>query len=135
MPIGVSKSKIKRQIKDNLPSICKITSQYGIFTIEILPPDFNTTPHRIQTDDINLSFSNFCRIYQKTYNTTIHYEQTQYSQMKIFQSNLINLTYYIQIKYFMYLHQKHRHIALRTERNLFSRLNSIHEKLTDRNFT
>ena len=48
--------------------ICKVTSQYAIFTIEILAPDLdNQTPsHKRQTDDKDLSFSKFFVKYSKS---------------------------------------------------------------------
>ena len=53
------RSKVKRQVLDHyLPDMSNITSHYGIFTIEILPPQSPNQPsHRIQTDDIELDFS------------------------------------------------------------------------------
>ena len=51
--------KTKRQaINHQLPGISKNTSHYGIFTIEILPPQLPNQPsHRKQTDNIELDFS------------------------------------------------------------------------------
>ena len=53
-----SEAKIKRQICDHyLPGIIYITSHYGIFTFEILPSQTHQTPHRKQTEDIELDLS------------------------------------------------------------------------------
>ena len=37
---------------------CNITSYYGMFTIKNLPSQSNQTPYQIQTDGIDLEFSN-----------------------------------------------------------------------------
>ena len=54
--------KIKRQIID----ICKITQQYGIYTIEISTPRTGYNKYVIQTDDLDLEFSNVFKEYIKS---------------------------------------------------------------------
>ena len=49
----LSEIKNLRQVLDHyLTGISNITSPYEMFTIEILPPQTNQAPHRIQTDDM-----------------------------------------------------------------------------------
>ena len=51
--------KIKRQIIEHyLKEICKLTQQYGIYTIEISTPRTSRNKYVIQKDDIDLEFSN-----------------------------------------------------------------------------
>ena len=50
--------RIKRQILDHyLKDICKITSYYGIFTIQRLSPKPNHPTHQKQTEDIEIECS------------------------------------------------------------------------------
>ena len=97
--------KISQIIDLNLPSICNITSQYGRFTIKILSPDFNSTPpHRIQTYDIELGFSNFFLEYIKNLPHQAHNELIQFSQMMFFESYIVAFACEIKMKQF------HHHI-------------------------
>ena len=63
---GFLEVQIKRQILDHyLKDICKITSHYGIFTIEFASPKLNHKKHQIQTDDIDTEFSKVFKDYIK----------------------------------------------------------------------
>ena len=51
--------KIKRQLLDHYTKgICSLTSQFGIYTIEIKSPNAFHDRYLIQTDDIDIEFSN-----------------------------------------------------------------------------
>ena len=51
--------KIKRQLLDHyLKGICSLTSQNGIYTIEIRSPNTFLDRYLIQTDDVDIGFSN-----------------------------------------------------------------------------
>ena len=59
--------KIKRQIIEHyLKDIFKITQQYGIYTIEISTPRIGYNKYVIQTDDLDLEFSNVFTEYIKS---------------------------------------------------------------------
>ena len=59
--------KIKRQIIEHyLKEICNLTQQYGIYTIEISIPRTSHNKYVIQTDDIDLEFSNVFTEYIKS---------------------------------------------------------------------
>ena len=50
--------KIKRQIIDHyLKTICNLTQQYGIYTIEIQTPSKFHGKYLLQTDDVDIEFS------------------------------------------------------------------------------
>ena len=58
--------KIKRQIIEHyLKDICKLTQQYGICTMEISTPRTGYNKYVIQTDDLDLEFSNVFTQYIK----------------------------------------------------------------------
>ena len=58
--------KIKRQVIEHyLKGICNFTQQYGIYTIEISTPRTPDSKYVIQTDDIDLEFSNVFTEYIK----------------------------------------------------------------------
>ena len=66
--------KIKRQIIEHyLKEICKLTQQYGIYTIEISTPRTSRNKYVIQKDDIGLEFSNAFTEYIKS----IQYHNSQ----------------------------------------------------------
>ena len=66
--------KIKRQLIDHyLKGICSITSQYGIYTIEISSPNSFHDKYLIQTDDVDFEFS-------KVFTESIKNKQHQNSQ-------------------------------------------------------
>ena len=66
--------KIRRQIKERyLKEICKLTQQYGIYTIEISTPRTFHGKYNIQTDDIDLEFSKIFTEYIKS----IQYQNSQ----------------------------------------------------------
>ena len=76
--------KIKRQfIEHYLKGICNLTQQYGIFTIEISTPRTSHNKYVIQTDNIDLEFSNVFTEYIKS--IQYHKEQTRYSPTKFLQ--------------------------------------------------
>ena len=50
--------KFKRQLLDHyLKGICSLSSQYGIYTIEIRSPNAFQDRYLIQTDDVDIEFS------------------------------------------------------------------------------
>ena len=66
--------EIKIQIIQHyLKDICKITQQYGIYTIEISTPRIAYNKYVIQTDDLDLEFSNVFTEYIKS----IQYHNSQ----------------------------------------------------------
>ena len=66
--------KIKRQIIEHyLKDICKLTQQYGIYTIEFSTPNANHRKYVIQTDDLELEFSKVFLEYIKS----IQYHSSQ----------------------------------------------------------
>ena len=66
--------KIKRQVIEHyLKGICNFTQQYGIYTIEISTPRTPDSKYVIQTDDIDLEFSNVFTEYIKS----IQYHNSQ----------------------------------------------------------
>ena len=59
--------KIKRQLLDHyLIGICSLTSQYGIYTIEIRSPNAFHDRYLIQTDDVDIEFSKVFTQYIKS---------------------------------------------------------------------
>ena len=59
--------KIKRQLIEHyLKDISKIRQQYGIYTIEISTPRIGYNKYVIQTDDLDLEFSNVFTEYIKS---------------------------------------------------------------------
>ena len=74
--------KSKRQIIDHyLKGICNPTQPYGIYTIEFSTESQHHSKHVIQTDDVDIEFSQNT---SKPYNTKIHREQIQYSLTMFF---------------------------------------------------
>ena len=66
--------KIKRQLLDPyLKVICSLTSQYGIYTIEISSPNKFHDKYLIQTDDVDFDFSKVFTEYIKN----IQYQNSQ----------------------------------------------------------
>ena len=66
--------KIKKQIIEHyLKEICNLTQQYGIYTIEISTPRTSRNKYVIQTDEIDLEFSNVFTEYIKS----IQYHNSQ----------------------------------------------------------
>ena len=86
--------KIKRQIIDHyLKDICNITQQYGIYSIEFTSPNHNHRKYTIQTDDLDLEFSNVFSEYIKS----IQYHNSQRAN-SIFTNEVFAIIYsYISI--------------------------------------
>ena len=79
------KVKIKRQLLDHyLKQISNLTRQYGIFKKEISSPKAFHGRYLIQTDDVDIEFSNFYRINTKINNIKTHKERTKYSTTMYF---------------------------------------------------
>ena len=85
---------IKRQIKEHyLKDICKLIQQYGIYTIEISTPRTSYNKYVIQTDDIDLEFSNVFTEYIKS----IQYHNSQRAN-SIFTNEVFAIIYtYVSI--------------------------------------
>ena len=66
--------------------MCKITSHYGIYTIEIASPKPNHKKHRIQTDDIDIEFSKVFTDYIKN----IQHQNSQRAN-SIFTNNVFSI--------------------------------------------
>ena len=125
--------KIKRQLLDPyLKGICSLTSQYGIYTIEISSPNKFYDKYLIQTDDVDFDFS-------KVFTEYIKNIQCQNSQRakSIFTNNLFSLIYSHLSKLELKepqgdsLTQTSRHTNVRQVINIFSKfLNTIRENLT-----
>ena len=63
--------KIKRQLPDHYrKGICSLTSQYGIYAIEIRSSSAFHDRYLIQTDDIDIEFSNFFHAKHKKQTTS-----------------------------------------------------------------
>ena len=125
--------KIKRQLLDHyLKRICSLTSQYGIYTIEIRSPNAFNDRYLIQTDDVDIEFSKVFTQYIKS----IQHQNSQRAN-SIFTNDVFPLTYsYISI---LELNepqsdsptQTSRHTIVRQEIHIFSKfLNAIREDLT-----
>ena len=81
--------KIKRQIIEHyLKDICKITQQYGIYTIEISTPRTGYNKYVIQTDDPDLEFS----IVFTEYIKSIQYQNSQRAK-SIFTNEVFAIIY------------------------------------------
>ena len=69
--VRTRRQRLYHYIKGN----CNMISYYGIFTIEILPSQYNQTPYQIRTGDIDLEFSRYFTIikeYKKPKFLTCH---------------------------------------------------------------
>ena len=79
--------KIKRQIVDHyLKGICNLTQQYGIYTIEFSTASKFHGKHVIQTDDVDIEFSNVFAEYIKNIqhqNSQIQFLLTMFLQYLI----------------------------------------------------
>ena len=86
--------KIKRQILEHyLKDICNLTQQYGIYIIEFSTPNTAHRKYVIQTDDIELEFSNVFIEYIKS----IQYHNSQRAN-SIFTNEVFAIIYsYISI--------------------------------------
>ena len=63
--------KVKRQLLEHyLKSICSLTSQYGIYTIEISSPNAFHDKYLIQTDEVDIECSKIFTEYIKKYTTS-----------------------------------------------------------------
>ena len=129
--------KIKRQLLDHyLKGICSLTSQYGIYTIEISSPNAFHDKYLIQTDDVDIKLSSFYRTHK---NIQHHNSQRANS---IFTNDVFSLIYsYLSI---LELNepqgdsptQKSRHTTVRQELHVFSKFsNAISENLTRNEIT
>ena len=88
--------KIKRQLLDHyLKSICSLTSQKGIYTIEIRSPNAFHDNFFIQTDDIYIEISKIFTEYVKS----IQHQNSQKANSK-FTNDVFSLiySYYFRIK-------------------------------------
>ena len=76
-----------------MKDICNLTQQYGIYTIEISPPNTDHRKYVIQTDDIELEFSKVFLEYIKS----IQYHNSQRAN-SIFTNEVIAIIYtYVSI--------------------------------------
>ena len=130
--------KIKRQLLDHyLKSMCSLTSQYGIHTLEIRSPNAFHDRYLIQTDDVDIEFS-------KVFTQYIKSKQHQNSQRanSIFTNHAFSLIYsYLSI---FELNEPQgdsptqisRHTIVRHEIHIFSKfLNAIREDLSRNEIT
>ena len=124
--------RIKRQILDHyLKAISNITSQYGIFTMEIFSPKPNHPIHQIQTDDIDAEFSKVFTEYIKN----IKHQNSQRANL-VFTNDFFSLIYsyiiILELKETQSLSplQTSGHSIVRHEINIFSKiLDPIRENL------
>ena len=124
--------KIKRQtVEHYFKKICNLTQQYGIYTIEICTPrPYNK--YIIQTDDIDLEFSNVFTEYIKS----IQYHNSQRANL-IFTNEVFAIIYtYLSILERTEIQstsppQTSKHTKIRTKIAAFSTfLNAIRENFT-----
>ena len=79
--------KIKRQLLDHyLKGICSLTSQCGIYTIEIKSPNAFPDKYPIQTDDVDIEFSKVFTEYIKS----IQHQNSQGANSK-FRNDIFSL--------------------------------------------
>ena len=126
--------KIKRQIIEHyLKEICNLSQQYGIYTIEISTPRTSHNKYVIQTDNIDLEFSNVFTEYIKS----IQYHNSQRAN-----SIFTNEVFAIRYTYLSILErtearstspvQTSKHTKVRNEIAAFSIfLNAIRENFTN----
>ena len=129
---------IKRQLLDYyLEGICSLTSQYGIYTIEVSSPNAFADKYLIQTDDVDIEFSKVFTEYIKN----IQHQNKQRAN-SIFTNDVISII----CSYLSILELKEpqgdsptqtsRHTTVRHEINMFSKfLKAIREKLTSNDIT
>ena len=114
--------KIKRQLIEHfIKGISKIKQQYGIYTIEISLPRIGYSKYIIQTDDLDLEFSNVFTEYVKS----IQYHNSQRAN-----SIFTNVVFAIIYKYLSILElteaqstspiQTSKHTKVRNEITAFS---------------
>ena len=130
--------KIKRQLLHQyIKSICSLTSQYGIYTIEIRSPKAFHDRCLIQTDDVDIDFSKIFTQYIKN----IQHQNSQRAN-SIFKNDVSSFIY----SYLSILElgepqsdsttQTSRHTIVRQEIHIFSKfLNAIRENLTNDQIT
>ena len=126
--------KIKRQIIEHyLKDICKITQQYGIYTIEISTPRTAYNKYVIQTDDLDLEFSNVFTEYIES----IQYHNSQRANSIITNEIFAKIHTYLTILERTEAHstspvQTSKHTKVRNEIAAFSTfLNAIRENFTN----
>ena len=126
--------KIRRHILDHyLPGISNITLHHGLL-LKLLPPQpANHSTHRIQTDDVELPFSNVFTEYIKN----IHHQISQRAN-SIFANKVFALIYsYVSIlesndTFYVSPLQTSRQAKVKHEINLFSQFSeSIRETITN----
>ena len=115
--------KIKKQLSDHyLKSICSLTSQYGIYTIEIRSSNAFHDRYLIQTGDADFEFSKVFTQYIKS----IQHQNSQRAN-SIFTNYVFSLIYsYLSI---LELNepqgdsptQKSRYTTVRQEKHIFSK--------------
>ena len=134
----ISRCKNKRQLLDHyLKAICSLTSQYGIYSLEIRSPNAFHDRYVIQTDDVDIAFWKFFSQYIKS----IQHQNSQRAN-SIFTNDVFSLIYsYLSI---LELNepqgdlptQSSRHTIVRQEIHIFSKfLNAIREDLTKNEIT
>ena len=130
--------KFKKNLPDHyLKGICSLTSQYGIYTIEISSPNAFHVKYLIQTDDVDIEFSKVFKEYIKS----IQHQNSQRAN-SIFTNEALSLDYiFLSI---LKLKEPQRnsptqtslHTTIRQEIDLFSKfLNAIREDLTSNDLT
>ena len=125
--------KIKRQLFDHyLKGKCSLTSQYGIYRIEIISPNAFHDRYFIQIDNVDIEFS---KVF--TQNSKSKQHQTSQRANSIFTNDAFSLIYsYISILELKEPQsvsptQTSRHTTVRQEIHIFSNfLNAIREDLT-----
>ena len=130
--------KIKRQLLDHyLKGICSLTSQYGIYTIEIRSPNAFHDRYLIQTDDVDIEFSKVFTQYIKS----IQHQNSQRAN-SIFTNDAFSLIYgYLSIVELNEPQgdpptQTSRHAIVRQEINIISKFSyAIREDLTKNEIT
>ena len=130
--------KIRRQLLDHyLKTICSLTSQYEISTIEISSPNAFHDKYLIQTDDVEIEISNVFTQYIKS----IQHQNSQRAN-SIFTNDVFSLI----CSFLSILElkkpqsdsptQASRHTIVREEIHTFSKfLNAIREDLTSNDIT
>ena len=130
--------KINRQFHDHyLKGICSLTSQYGIYTIEIISPNAFHDKYLIQTDDVDIEFSKVFTEYIKS----IQHQNSRRANSKI-TNDVFSFIYsclsILELKEPQsdLTTQTSRRTTIRQEINLFSKLsNAIREDLTSNDIT
>ena len=134
----ISQCKNQKQLLDHyLESFCSLTSQYGIYTIEIKSPNAFHDRYLIQTDDLDIEFS---KVYTQYIKSIQH--QNSMRANSIFTNDVISLIYsYLSILELKEPQshsptQTSRHTIVRQETQTISKfLNAIREDLIKKDKT